>query len=46
MSLHPSALSGHPRASAMGLGMAMTSGVFMNGVPWLAIAGWPRVARF
>ena len=30
----------------MGWGMAMTSGVFMNGVPWLAIAVLPCADRF
>ncbi len=44
MSLQPSALFGQPRASAMGWGMAITSGVFMNGVPVLAMAGCPLAA--
>ena len=45
------ACPGQPSASAIGLGMAMTSGVIMNGVPLLAIAGspwsasrWSRIA--
>ena len=33
MSAKPIGVSGHPRASAIGWGMAMTSGVSMNGVP-------------
>src|SRR5689334_12772619 len=41
MSLHPRALFGHPSASAIGWGMAMTRGVFMNGVPVLAMVGSP-----
>src|SRR5690349_6289191 len=40
-SLHPSALFGQPSASAIGCGMAMTSGVFMNGVPVLAMGDSP-----
>src|SRR6476619_3753917 len=46
MSLQPSGLSGQPSASAIGWGMAMTSGVFMNGVPLLAMAVSPLATSF
>src|SRR4026209_2486953 len=40
MSVQPMGLPGYPTASAIGLGMAMTSGVTMNGCPVPTIAGW------
>ena len=53
MSAHPIGLAGQPRASAIGLGMAMTSGVCMNDRPagasvrptfWLTMAAQPLAA--
>ena len=41
MSRQPIGSSGHPRASAIGSGMAMTSGVSMNGVPSPAMGSSP-----
>src|SRR5205085_704736 len=37
---------GQPSAVAIGRGMAMTSGVSMNGLAAGAIAGWPASRRF
>src|SRR5215212_4598081 len=45
MSLHPTGVSGYPRASAMGSGMAMTSGVSMNGSLSGAMAEPPSSVR-
>src|SRR5436309_14497223 len=45
-SANPSGVAGQPRASAIGRGMAMTSGVSWMGLASAgAIAGWPWSAR-
>src|SRR5437763_10479345 len=46
MSAHPIGVAGHPSASAIGLGMAITRGVTWMGLASAgAIAGWPWSAR-
>ena len=45
MSDHPIGWSGQPSASAIGRGMAITRGVFMNDTGSVAIAGLPAVLR-
>src|SRR3989442_8739108 len=45
-SAHPIGVVGHPKASAMGRGMAITSGVSWKGLASLgAMGGWPWSAR-
>src|SRR4051794_30428799 len=46
MSDQPIGLAGYPSASARGFGMAITSGVTMNGSPPLTIAPCPASMRF
>ena len=45
MSEYPSGVFGYPSASAIGFGIAMTSGVSCSGVPAGAIAFFPASAR-
>ena len=45
MSEYPSGVFGYPSASAIGFGIAMTSGVSCRGVPAGAIAFFPASAR-
>ena len=45
MSAYPSGVFGYPSASAIGFGIAMTSGVSCSGVPAGAIAFLPASAR-
>src|SRR3954453_1865050 len=42
MSVQPMGLPGYPRASAIGLGMAIVSGVTMNGSPVVMMGSWPE----